>query len=65
MIERSPGRVWISVMPTDDETRSVEQEVAAGESEATPVVAIGSVAIVIAALFAVVLTLAVLAYALA
>ena len=52
-------------MPGDDETRSVEQEVASGESEATPVVAIGSVAIAIAALVAVALTLAVLAYVLA
>jgi len=52
-------------MGTDHETRSVEQEVAAGESEATPVVAIGSVVVVIAALFAVALTLALLAYVLA
>ena len=52
-------------MHTDDDTRSVEQEVAAGQSEATPLVAIGSVVLIVAALFAVALTLAVLAYLLA
>ena len=52
-------------MRTDDDTRTVEQEVAAGQSEATPLVAIGSVVLVIAALFAVALTFAVLAYVLA
>lgn len=52
-------------MRTDDDTRDVEQELAAGQSETTPVVAIGSVVAVIAALFAVALALAVLAYVLA
>ncbi|HUG65081.1 MAG TPA: hypothetical protein VMK83_07680 [Gaiellaceae bacterium] len=52
----------LSVRTNDDDTRSVEQEVAAGQSETTPVFAIGSVVVVIAALFAVALTLAVLAY---
>jgi hypothetical protein len=49
----------------DDDTRSLEQELAAGESEATPFLALGSVILVIAALFAVALTLAVVAYLLA
>lgn len=49
-------------MRTDDDTRSVEQEVAAGQSETTPVFAIGWVVVVIAALFVVALALAVLAY---
>lgn len=52
-------------MRTDDDTRSVEQEVAAGQSETTPVFAIGSVIAVLAALFAVALALAVVAYVLA
>lgn len=51
-------------MRTDDDTRTVEQEVAAGQSETTPVVAIGSVVVVLAALFVVALALAVLAYVL-
>jgi len=50
---------------TDDDTRDVEQEVAAGQSETTPFLAIGTVVIAIAALFAVALVLAVLAYLLA
>ena len=52
-------------MRTDDDTRGLEQEMAAGESETTPVLAIGSAVLVIASLFAVALTLAVLAYVLA
>jgi hypothetical protein len=52
-------------MRTDDDTRSVEQEVAAGQSETTPVFAIGSVIGVIGVLFAIALGLAVLAYFLA
>ena len=47
-----------------DETRTLEQEVAAGASEKTPFVAIGTVAVSIAVLFAVALGLAVLAYVL-
>ena len=50
---------------TDDDSRSVEQELAAGESEATPVLAIGSVIVIVATLFAIALTLAVAAYVLA
>lgn len=52
-------------MHADDDTRSLEQELAAGESEATPLIALGSVILVIAALFAVALALAVVAYLLA
>ena len=52
-------------MRTDDDTRSVEQEVAAGQSETTPVVAMGTVIAVVAILFVVALALAALAYALA
>jgi hypothetical protein len=52
-------------MQTDDDTRSVEQEVAAGQSETTPVAVITSVVGVIAILFVVVLALAALAYFLA
>ena len=52
-------------MPTDDDTRDLEQEVAAGQSETTPVALISTVTVVIAALFMVALTLAVLAYAFA
>jgi hypothetical protein len=49
-------------MSSDDDTRSLEQEVAAGQSETTPVVAIGTVIGVIAILFTVALALAALAY---
>ena len=52
-------------MHTDDDTRTLEQEVAAGENEATPFIALGSVIVVIATLFAVALALAVVAYVLA
>jgi hypothetical protein len=52
-------------MRTDDDTRSVEQEIASGQSETTPVFAIGSVIGVIGALFAIALGLAALAYFLA
>lgn len=51
-------------MRTDDDTRGVEQEVAAGQSETTPVFAIGTVIVVVATLFALALALAVLAYVL-
>ena len=52
-------------MSIDDETRSIEQEVAAGQSEKTPVIALGSVIVAIGVLFALALTLAVIAYMLA
>ena len=52
-------------MRTDDDTRTVDQELAAGQSETTPVLAIGTVVAVVAALFAVGLVLAALAYVLA
>ena len=51
-------------MRSDDDTRTLEQEIAAGESEKTPFVAIGTVAAAIAVLFALALGLAVLAYVL-
>ena len=43
---------------------SIEQEVAAGRAASTPVAMIGGVVVVIGALFAIVLSLVVLAYAL-
>jgi hypothetical protein len=49
-------------MRSDDETRDLDQELAAGQSETTPVVAIGTVIGVIAILFTVALVLATLAY---
>jgi hypothetical protein len=52
-------------MRTDDDTRSVEQEVAAGQSETTPVAVITSVVGIVAILFALALGLAALAYVLA
>lgn len=52
-------------MRIDDDNRSLEQELAAGESEATPVIAIGSVIAIVATLFAIALALAVVAYVLA
>jgi hypothetical protein len=52
-------------MRTDDDTRDLEQEVAAGQSETTPVAVIASVIGVIAVLFAIAVTLAVVAYVLA
>ncbi len=52
-------------MRTDDDTRSVEQQVATGQSETTPVFAIGSLIGVIGVVFAVALGLAALAYFLA
>jgi hypothetical protein len=50
---------------TDDDTRNVEQEVAAGQSETTPVWALSSVILAVAALVAFALGLVVLAYVLA
>ena len=52
-------------MRTDDDTRSLEQEVAAGQSETTPVAVITSVIGVVAVLFVVALVLVVVAYVLA
>ncbi len=52
-------------MRTDDDTRTLEQEVAAGQSETTPVTVLTSVIGVVAALVLVALALAVLAYVLA
>ena len=52
-------------MRTDDDTRSLEQEVAAGQSETTPVTVITSVVGVIVVLFLLALGLAALAYFLA
>jgi hypothetical protein len=56
---------YIRHMRTDDDTRSLEQEVAAGQSETTPVAVITSVVGVIACLVIVAVALAVLAYFLA
>ncbi len=52
-------------MRIDDDARSVEQEVAAGQSESTPVTLITSVVGVLAVLFLLALGLAALAYYLA
>jgi hypothetical protein len=52
-------------MHADDNTRDLEQEVAAGQSEATPVALISTVVVVIAVLFVIALGLAALAYVLA
>ena len=52
-------------MRTDDDTRDLEQEVAAGQSETTPVAVITSVVGVIAVVFAIAVTLAIVAYVLA
>jgi len=52
-------------MRTDDDTRSVEQKVAAGQSETTPVAVISSVIGIVAVLFVIALGLAALAYFLA
>lgn len=52
-------------MRTDHDTRSVEQEVAAGQSETTPVAVITSVVGIVAILFVLALGLAALAYFLA
>ena len=52
-------------MSTEHDTRDVEQELASGQSEATPFVALGSVFVVIGVLVAVAVALAALAYLLA
>ena len=60
-----PQGVTIPSVHADDNTRDLEQEVAAGQSETTPVALISTVIAVIAVLFVIALALAVLAYALA
>jgi hypothetical protein len=52
-------------MRADRDIRSLEQELATGQSETTPVAAITVVVVVIAVLFAVALALAIVAYVLA
>ena len=52
-------------MHADANTRDLEQEVAAGQSEATPVALISTVVVAIAVVFAIALGLAALAYMLA
>ena len=52
-------------MGIDDDTRSIEQEVAAGQSESTPFTLITSVVGVVVVLFLLALGLAALAYYLA
>jgi CHASE3 domain sensor protein len=59
------GTGYLQSMRTDDDTRSLEQEVAAGESETTPVAVITTVVGVVAVIFLVALTLTVVAYVLA
>lgn len=58
-------RGYTDEVRTDDDTRSVEQEVAAGQSETTPFVALSSVAVAVGLLVVLALTLAVIAYVLA
>jgi hypothetical protein len=48
-----------------DDSRDLEQELASGQNEATPLIALSSVIVVIACLVAVALALAVAAYLLA
>jgi hypothetical protein len=48
-----------------DDSRHLEQELASGQSEATPVLALSSVMIVIACLVAIAVALATVAYLLA
>ena len=52
-------------MHADDNTRDLEQEVAAGQSDATPVALISTVVVAIVVALAIALGLAVLAYMLA
>ena len=52
-------------MGVEHDARNIEQELASGQSEATPFIALSSVIIVIAALVAVAVALAALAYFLA
>jgi hypothetical protein len=62
---RPAAKGYYGDMRTDDDTRNLEQEVAAGQSETTPVAVISSVIGIIAILFVVALVLAVVAYVLA
>lgn len=52
-------------MGVEHDARNIEQELASGQSEATPLIALSSVIVVIAALVAVAVALAALAYFLA
>jgi hypothetical protein len=52
-------------MERNEDGRTLEQEVATGESEATPFIALSAVVAVVAALVVVALLVVVLAYALA
>jgi hypothetical protein len=52
-------------MASDHETRDTEQQLAAGQSDTTPLIALSTVIVVIGALVAVALALAALAYLLA
>ena len=56
---------YVAGMRTDDDTRTVEQEVADGQSETTPFAVITSVVGVVVVLFLLALGLAALAYFLA
>ena len=65
LVSDALGRGTRPWMHTDDDTRDLEQEVAAGQSETTPVAVITSVVGVIAVVFAIAVTLAIVAYVLA
>jgi hypothetical protein len=49
-------------MRADDDTRDLEQELASGQDEATPFLALSSVVVAVAVLFTVALALVVIAY---
>lgn len=61
----SSRRGYSEGVRTDDDTRKVEQELAAGQSESTPVLALSSVIVAVGVLVAIALGLAALAYWLA
>ena len=56
---------YYGAMGIDHDSRNIEQELASGQSEATPFIALSSVIVVIAALVAVAVALAAFAYFLA
>ena len=60
-----PAGGYLVGMDQKDDGRTLEQEVATGETEATPFVALSAVIAVVAALVIVSLVVVVLAYALA
>lgn len=62
MERASSGYVGFMQPDTEGDPRNVQQELAAGQSEATPVIAIGTVVVVVATFFVLALTLALLAY---